>query len=442
MPNPLNFLSRINPLKAYRDPLEEDAQNMGIFNQGGPFMGQPPQEPSIIPGLRNAFAPPNPGMAPEPEQPMAPARMSALDQYRESMANQPYQEGYNPSKKRMLGGILLGGLAGTASNSPTTGFSMGRSIVRAPYDNAMEQWKTSTTGYKGLADAEQDASNAAANQELRKATLDSLNLDRAEKNRISQERADATTMNAQTNARKASVAEGLLNGGTIFKVNKTGEYWINKKGGGVEKINIQDYNMQEILDMQNKAKLEVVDDEQAFRERAAQQQQKWEESNIRLREQGRRETALATGSGGGGQTTSETTRPLTANEIKNQRDLLTQQFVEENRTKYPGIEDMFEEGPSGELLLVPRGRPAILGGRSPEENKALVDSYNALMKTVPATSTSTTVRTKGSSGTQPQPTGGGSHTTGPRAPDKPANGATHTFPDGRTLKFDGRGWTK
>jgi len=398
MANPLNFLSKINPLKAYRDPLEEDVQNQGIFNQGGPLMGQPPpEEQQMIPGMRNAFAAPNPGME---LPPAPPPQMTALDQYRQAMADQPYQEGYNPSKKRMLGGILLGGLAGTAANNPMVGFNMGRQIVRSPYDNAMEQWKTSTTGYKGLADAEQDASNATANQELRKATLESLNLDRAEKNRIAQERADATTMNAQTNARKASVAEGLLNGGTIFKVNKTGEYWINKKGGGTEKLNIQDYNMQEILDMQKKAKLEIVDDEQQFRERAARQQQIWDQSNIRLRGKVQEQVNAAPGgSGSGDGTTSQTTRPLTANEIKNQRDLLTQQFVEENRDEFPDIADWFEEGPSGEAMLVPRGRPAILGGRTAEEKKSIVDKYNSLMKTVPENTTSTTVRNKG--GTQP-----------------------------------------
>lgn len=176
MPNPLNFLSQINPFKAYRDPLQQNVGNSGVF--GSQDFPGPAAPGGLMGGLRNSFSPPNPGLTPPQAEPELsgppPTRTNYLERYREALESQPYQEGYSPSKKRMFGGILLGGLAGTAANNPVTAYNMSRSIVRAPYDNAMEQWATTTSGYKDLAKTEQDQNTQDFNNWLKQGQLESL----------------------------------------------------------------------------------------------------------------------------------------------------------------------------------------------------------------------------------------------------------------------------
>jgi|SRR6187431_1827602 len=146
-----NFLSKLNPFAGYRQPNPLDPYaEMNASGEEDPFatmpMGTPPPQ--------NPFNPSLP--VEEPAISTPPKYMnSSLNQYKASLANQPMQEDYRPSKKRIFGGIALGGLAGMGANNPKLAFDMSRSIVRAPYENAMEEWKTTTSGFKDAASLEE-----------------------------------------------------------------------------------------------------------------------------------------------------------------------------------------------------------------------------------------------------------------------------------------------
>ena len=142
-----NFLSRLNPFAGYRDYDEYPVEDTGPIQQ------------RMMPGLERSFAPPNPGLempVEPPPQIQAPQYSdSAMNQYRGSLESQPMWEDNRPSKKRTFGGIMLGGLAGMGVNNPQMAYNMSRNIVRAPYENAMDEWKTTTTNYRNAAAIEE-----------------------------------------------------------------------------------------------------------------------------------------------------------------------------------------------------------------------------------------------------------------------------------------------
>ena len=78
----------------------------------------------------------------------------AFDTYMEHVKSMPSRGDYKPS----VGRRILGGLAGflTGLKDPAMGARVGASIVQAPYEQALEEWKTKGGALQHLAGVEQD----------------------------------------------------------------------------------------------------------------------------------------------------------------------------------------------------------------------------------------------------------------------------------------------
>jgi len=261
----------------------------------------------------------------------------------------------------------------------------------------MEQWKTTTSGYKGAADLEVDQQNAVANQTLRQAQLDNLAADRTEKNRIAQERVDVTNRNAATGERKAAVSEALLNGGNVIKNNKTGEYFVNKRGGGgLTKLDLKDYTMDEILAMQAKHRVTVLDDQQAFDSYMEGVRQKNALARIDASGAEQRETNAAPGGSHAADETVVTTEqePLAAEKVKQS---LFKAAEWAQRPENKAYASMIEKNPITGMpeLNTDSMWEWLPGSETPEAKAKIKQSFDAHIAKLDPTRTTTRTTRKG-----------------------------------------------
>jgi len=260
-----NFLSNLNRFSGYRQPNPLDPYGeMNASGEEDPFATMPMGTP---PPPQNPF---NPSLPVEEPEPAGPRYMnSSLNQYRDSLAQQPMQADYRPTKKRIFGGIMLGGLAGMGANNPQMAYNMANSITRQPYNSAMEEWKTTTSGYKQAADIEESQNTHEFNRYIQKARLDDIALDRRNRNEDRDLARGITQQNADTNSRNAATREKALKGGKLLINGMDGSGTWFHNDGTIERVGKEDYQaltFEQQLAMKDAGRMIFANDERAWRE--------------------------------------------------------------------------------------------------------------------------------------------------------------------------------
>ena len=88
----------------------------------------------------------------------------ALDAYQKHVSALPDYNNYKPSALRRIAGAL-GGFSTGWTRGPSAGFDVAQKIVRAPYDNALEQWQRQGQGLASAAQAEASSGRNEANRQ-------------------------------------------------------------------------------------------------------------------------------------------------------------------------------------------------------------------------------------------------------------------------------------